>query len=260
MSNHQETADQLHQEPRLADSIESAQISEQSRRMEIGPLFIGMIIVIVSTFLTTYVVGSNWGWWGPMRSAMQKAAVAIKNTPKNFGNWEAATDDEKLDEASVEQLELMDYVVRRYTNKITNETVALIFMIGPTGRLTVHTPQICFGGRNFKMDSLPIPVSFAFESNDNSSENSKDTFSKIVFKNQSVSGGAKLFYYGVSSGQNWIPITGSSRSDLQNIRFLYKIQVEAFVQEDQSGENDVIARFLQDFLPLIRPELLDCRG
>jgi len=257
MSKHQDVVDHLPKESRLAESVENAQIAEQSSKIETGPLFFGMIIVILSTLLTTYVVGSNWGWWGSMRAAMREAAVVIHKIPRSFGDWEAATDDEKLDENSAEQLELADYVVRRYTNKITNETVALIFMIGPTGRLTAHTPQICFGGRNFKMNSPPISVSFPFEGNDDSVEN-KDTLSKIVFKNQSVSGGAKLFYYGVSTGQNWIPLKETSRSDLKSYRFLYKMQVEAFVREDQSGENDIIAKFLQDFFPLIRSELVEC--
>ena len=257
MTNQQDIVDQLPQESRLAESIENAQVAEQSSQKETTPLFFGMAIVIVSTFLTTYVIGSNWGWWGPMRSAMREAGVIIQRIPKDFGDWEAATNDEKLDEASVEQLELMDYVVRRYTNRITNETVALIFMVGPTGRLTAHTPQICFGGRNFKMDSRPIPVSFSYEGDDTSPE-SKDTLAKIVFRNQSVTGGAKLFYYGVSTGQNWMPITDTTRFDLRHYRFLYKLQVEAFTREDQSGDDDVIARFLQDLLPLIRSELVKC--
>jgi len=257
MTHQQDAVDQAPQESRLADSVENAQIVEQSNKMETGPLFFGMAIVIVSTLLTTYVTGANWGWWGPMRTAMREAGVAIQHIPREFGEWEAATDDEKLDEASVEQLELSDYVVRRYTNKITGETVALIFMVGPTGRLTAHTPQICFGGRNFKMDSRPIPVSFSYEGDEDSSEN-QDALAKIVFRNQSVSGGAKLFYYGVSTGQNWMPITDTSRFDLRHKRFLYKLQVEAFVRDDQSGEDDVIARFLRDFIPLVRPGLVEC--
>ncbi|MCL2303917.1 MAG: EpsI family protein [Planctomycetaceae bacterium] len=221
-----------------------------------GPLFFGMVIVIVSTLLTTYVVGTNWGWWGKMRLAMREAAVVIDKIPRNFDEWEAATDDEELDAASIEQLELEKYVVRRYTSKTTNETVSLIFMVGPTGRLTTHTPQICFGGRNYRMDSPPIPVSFPYEGDDGSTN--KDSLAKIVFKNQSVSGGAKLFYYGVSAGQEWMPITGTSRSELRHYRFLYKLQVEAFTGEDQSGDDDVIARFLRAFLPTIRPELVKC--
>jgi len=253
----QDAVDQLSQEPRLVDSLENAQIVEKSNKAETTPLFFGMAIVIISTLLTTYVIGANWGWWGPMKAAMQIAGVAIQNIPRSFGEWEAATNDDELDPASIEQLELEEYVVRRYTNKITNETVALIFMVGPTGRLTAHTPQICFGGRNFKMDSRPIPVLFSYDGDGNDLEN-KDVLAKIVFKNQSVSGGAKLFYYGVSTGQNWMPITDTSRLDLRHKRFLYKLQVEAFVRDDQSGEDDVIARFLQDFLPLIRSELVEC--
>ena len=257
MTDQKKNVDQLVQEPRLAESIEGAQIAEQSGKLDMNPLILGMIIVVVSTLLTTYAIGGNWGWWGKARSAIRDAGIAIQKIPKSFDDWEAATDDEHLDRASIEQLELADHVVRRYTNKVTNETVALIFMVGPTGRLTAHTPQICFGGRNFKMDSRPITVSFSRDEANDSAEG-KDVFTKVVFRSQSVSGGAKLFYTGVSTGQNWMPLTGSSRYDLQRYRFLYKLQVEAFAREDQIGENDVIEKFLQDFLPKIRSELVEC--
>jgi len=247
-------ANQPYHEPRLEESVINAAVAERSGKAETIPLFFGMALVIVSTMLTTYVVGANWGWWGKMKAAMKEAGVVIHKIPKSFGDWEAMTNDEELDRASIEQLELTDYVVRRYVSQTTGETVSLIFMIGPTGRLTAHTPQICFGARNFTMDSLPTPISFPYEDDGDPSEN-KDAFSKIVFKNQSVSGGAKLFYYGVSAGKKWVPISNSTRADLHHYRFLYKLQLEAFVPENHSGENDVIARFLKDFLPTIRSEL-----
>ena len=240
----------------ITDSLQNDDASSGAKGTT--PLFLGMAIVIVLTLLSTYVIGSNWGRWGNFKQAMADAGKAVEGIPRSFGDWEAAADDEKLDQASVEQLELSDYVVRRYTNKVTNETVSLIFMVGPTGRLTVHTPQICFGGRNFKMNSLPTPVSFPFEGDGDASEN-KDVLSKLVFTNQSVNGGAKLFYYGISTGRNWQELKSTARSDFQNFRFLYKMQLEAFANEEGSGENDVIARFLRDFLPLIRGGLSECR-
>ena len=249
------------QESSLEESIINAQITEQTDKTETTPLFFGMALVLISTLLTTYVVGGNWGWWGKMRQAMREAATVIEKIPKSFCDWEAAADDEPLSQVAIEQLELADYVVRRYTNRTTGETVSLILMIGPTGRLTAHTPQICFGGRNFLLDSPPIPVSFPYEGDEeNTSEHSgnKDVLAKVVFKNQSVSGGAKLFYYGVSTGKEWMPITNSSRTDLQRCRFLYKLQLEAFISEENSGDNDLIARFLRTFLPQIRSELVEC--
>ena len=258
MASTQSTINTSDQNPGEEITTSPQSNDESSVAVGTSPLFFGMVIVIVLTLLSTYVVGSNWGRWGNFRQAMEEAGKAVEKIPRSFGNWEAATDDEKLDQASVEQLELTDYVVRRYTNKTTNETVSLIFMVGPTGRLTVHTPQICFGGRNYKMVSNPTPVSFPFEGEGGASE-SKDVLSKLVFTNQSVNGGAKLFYYGVSTGHNWQELTGSARSDFQNFRFLYKMQLEAFVSEEGSGENDVVARFLRDFLPEIRGILRECR-
>lgn len=247
----------VYEEQSLEESITSAHIKDQSNRTENGSLIVGFVVVLLITLSTTYVVGSNWGRWGNFPEKMKLAGQSVDAIPHEFGSWEASGEDEKLDQASVEQLELSRYVVRRYQNKATNERVSLIFMVGPTGRLTAHTPQICFGGRNYRQVGDPTPIVFPYEDpNDHSPK--KDALTKLIFRNQAIQGGTKMFYYGVSTGDEWIPLTGKSRSQMQNYRFLYKIQLEAFVLDESSDENDVIARFLRDFLPHIRGKLAKC--
>lgn len=247
----------MRDEQSLEESIINAHIEEQSNRTETGGLMIGFIVILLITLSTTYVVGNNWGRWGNFTEKMQAAGEVVKEIPREFGSWEASGEDETLDQASIEQLELSNYVVRRYKNKSTNEHVSLIFMVGPTGRLTAHTPVICFGGRNYRQDGKPTPVSFPYEDTNDGSPK-KDVIQKLVFRNQAIQGGTKMFYYGISTGDEWEPLTDKSRREKQNFRFIYKIQLEAFVLDSNSDENDVIARFLREFLPYIRGKLAPC--
>ncbi len=223
---------------------------------EVNSLIVGLIVLAVLTLTTTFVVGANWGRWGNFAKRMQEAGKSLQRIPREFGEWEASGEDEKLSQAATDQLELSDYVIRRYKNKHTDENVALIMMVGPSGRLAIHTPQVCFGGRNYREEMGPIPIVFPYQTKDGLDE--KDTFSKIVFKNLSINGGAKIFYYAMSAGGPWLAVKSSARADFQKYRFMYKIQLEAFVSEDATKNDDCVERFLRDFLPEIRGTLVDC--
>ncbi|MGL6225749.1 MAG: exosortase-associated EpsI family protein [Thermoguttaceae bacterium] len=213
-------------------------------------LIVRVVVVLLLTAVMTYVAGANWGRWGGFSKQMENASQSLELIPKSFGDWEAG-EDEQLNQTSVDMLELADYIVRQFVNQKTGERVSVLMMVGPTGRLVVHTPQVCFGGRNFKMMSDPIPVSFPGTGKE------ANNLSKLVFKNQSMNGGTKIFYYGVSTGGPWMPITNTSRYDLQGNRFLYKLQLEAFVK-DEFERDDCIKRFLNEFLPLIEGKMVSC--
>ena len=236
------------------DNPQSGKLSSTDKNR----LILGLLIVCILTGGTTYVVGDNWGRWGAMSASMAKAGNVLNELPKELPNWIADDEDQKLSQNAIEQLEVANYVVRRYTNRSTQERVSLIIMIGPTGRLVVHTPEICFGGRNYRAESSPIPATITYE-DPNTHEPHKDVFRKLVFHNQAMEGGSKVFYYGVSVGGPWMEITGSSRSDLQKYRFLYKLQMEAFVPSNTTGDNDVIARFLSEFLPAFSGKLVQTK-
>lgn len=246
---------------RLEDSILDAQISEHSNRSETNTMMIGLIVVLILMVSSTIICGSNWGRWGNFNAILQQAAGSLEAIPEEFGVWEKSGEDEELNEDAISQLELSDYIVRRYVNKETAEQVSLIFLIGPTGRLTVHTPAVCFGGRNFTLASQPEAVAFPFgeQGGEEGEKAAVDTFQKIVFKNQSVNAGAKIFYYAGSVGGPWEEIGDNARTKFSKYRVMYKLQLEAFSMDESIDENDVVARFLREFLPLIRGKMIQCK-
>ncbi|MGL6196826.1 MAG: exosortase-associated EpsI family protein [Thermoguttaceae bacterium] len=225
--------------------------SEKKKKHDRLMLIIGVIIVLAISIPSTILAELNWGHWGTFTKKMQLAGDSLSEIPRELENWEALEDDEKLDQASVEMLELSNYIVRRYVNKSTGEKVSMIMMVGPTGRIAVHTPVVCFGGRNYEIDPAgPVPVTFNIAGTDE-----KNVMRKAVFRNKAIEGGSKIFYYSLGVGGPWLDIKPSSRSDYRNHRFMYKLQLEAFTRDDNTGENDLIARFLREFLPAIDGKL-----
>lgn len=247
----------MQNEPRLEDSVLNAQIEEHSSKSDTNTLLSGFVVVLLLLIPSTWVCGSNWGYWGNFKQIEKEAGVSLEAIPKEFGSWKAG-EDEPLDQDAIEQLELSRYVVRRYVNKDNErDHVALVLLIGPTGRLTAHTPKVCFGGQNFTQDGPGRPISFPFTSE---GEEKKDVMTKLVFNNNSIDGGSKIFYYGGNVGGEWMEIEDNTRYTItRNYRIMYKLQVEAFVADESAGDDDVVARFLKEFLPEIRGVLVETK-
>ncbi|MHC5541236.1 exosortase-associated EpsI family protein, partial [Singulisphaera rosea] len=67
--------------------------------------------------------------------------------PMEIGPWlgrEAHADAKELARAG-----LTGHVSRRYVNRATGAEILILLMWGPTGPLSVHTPDLCFGGAGY---------------------------------------------------------------------------------------------------------------
>jgi hypothetical protein len=128
-------------------------------------------------------------------------------------------------------------------------------MVGPTGKITVHTPEVCFGGRNFEKEatrtSVPINVQLA------SGEDIADSFWRVNFIGQSLNINNRIsFYYGFSTGGAWTA-TENPRSTYQRYRYVYKLQAQAY--SGTGDERDIVKQFLEECLPVIHEHLRPCQ-
>lgn len=214
-------------------------------------LFIGVAIIFAITLATTFYVGANWGRWNSF-AGIDEAGELIRSIPLSVGDWKAE-EDRTLDITSVNMLELASYIVRHYKNARTGESVSVILMIGPTGRLAVHTPAVCFGGRNYQSDGPAVRVKFT----PTLADSEENTFWRHSFTNNAYDGDCRVFYYALSTGNNWLALD-NPRFELSNFRYLYKLHCEAIVPAGTNfrDNGDVISRFLKDFLPEIQPYLI----
>ena len=213
-------------------------------------LYLGIIVIVAFTVGITVYSGTLWGRWGTFQG-LDEARETLKSLPMTIGNWEAESEGE-LDSVSVAMLRIQDsYIFRTYKHRETQAFVRMTLMVGPTGKITVHTPKVCFGGKDYEMESDNTRVEFAVLSGDN---DISDTFWRIIFAGRSLDVSSRIaFYWAVSPGDTWSAVE-NPRITFQRYRYVYKIQVEAFAGAGDDGDN--VKKFLTECLPVIHEHMI----
>jgi hypothetical protein len=220
-----------------------------------APLLTGIIIIIVITVAVTGYSGLLTGRWGTFQG-LDEARTALKALPLEIGDWKADKERE-LGEQSTAMLRIQNsYIFRTYRHTVTQEIVLLTIMVGPTGKITVHTPEICFGGKDYEKEAVrtSVPINVQRLSGD---KEVADAFWWVNFVGRSLDVNNRIsFYYAVSTGDAWVAIE-NARSTFQTYRYVYKLQAEAY--SGSAAEGDNVQRFLIDCLPTIHEHLRPCR-
>jgi len=172
-----------------------------------------------------------------------------------IGDWKAA-DEGESDKTAVTMLRIQgSYVFRAYRNSMTQAVVYVTILVGPTGKVTVHTPEVCFGGKDYEKDAARSSVQISVQRNE---DEVVDSFWKINFTGRSLDVNNRIsFYYAVSTGNAWEAVE-NPRSTFQAYRYVYKLQAEAF-SGSGDADGDVVNNFLSDCLPTIHEHLRPCR-
>ena len=208
--------------------------------------FIGIVTVVFLTLGITVYCGVRTQRFVTARG-LDEARALLKELPMTIGDW-VAEQEGTLDSDATYQLDIENgYVSRRYKNIKTRSEVNFVVMIGPAGRVVVHTPEFCFGGKNFEKEggaaTVSLPIAAPVEKGP-----IEETFWKISFINRALRGERISFYYSVSSGGPWTA-ADNPRSEFSRFLYVYKIQVEAIIG---LGGADPAYAFLTDTLPAIR--------
>jgi len=223
----------------------------------IEPLLIGIVIIAIITVAITRYAGSMTGRWGDF-DGIKEARAVLKTLPLEIdgavGTW-VADGERALDSESIRMLRIQNsYILRTYRNTVTQEAVHLTIMVGPTGRITVHTPEICFGGRDYEIEAARTHIPFSVQLA--SGEEIEDMFWRVDFVGRTLDIDNRIsFYWAVSTGGPW-EARNNPRRDFRSYRFVYRIQAEAFFGSAEGG--DAVRRFLEDALPVIHEHLRPC--
>ena len=177
-------------------------------------------------------------------------ADLMDSIPTEFGNWKR-TKTENLPWYAVEQLKVSRAENWTYVNEQSNEYVHVSFLVGPTGRLGVHTPEVCMDGQGFRISKARQRESFsANEDNDENAgqSNEHDTFWRVTIANRTVPDYQIVSYYALGTGKRWWA-KDTPRYELVKYPFVLKMQVET-MSLNPEGYN-AAGSFLKDFLPEI---------
>ena len=158
-----------------------------------------------------------------------------------------------MDPATVEILECTGNIVRTYENSRTGEEVSVFVIVGPTGPITVHTPEICFRSQDYPMRGPHQRVAISTAGRD-------DHFWVTDFEPKDLSRDLLRVYYAWGTGDGW------SAPDYERVAFagspyLYKIQASCRLPAGTNLKtHDTCRQFLEDFLPVLQPRLVEPAG
>ena len=116
---------------------------------------LGIALVVAMTVASAVLQGRIRNRWGPSES-MQAAAQELGKAPNSFGGpqndrWQLIVTEttDRFPDDVIEMLECSGYINRCYENRRTGEKVDVFVVIGPTGPISSHTPEICFSSQNY---------------------------------------------------------------------------------------------------------------
>jgi hypothetical protein len=210
-------------------------------------LIFGIAITVGLTIASGAMQGMLSNRWGPSDSLRQVGAK-IESLPKSFAAWDMKKSD-VMEQYALDQLQPAGYVQRVYVNRDTGAAVSITVLVGMSGPIAVHTPEVCYGSRDHQQQgqrqAIVVPCATG----------GKETVWKTTFRMKGIDAHVVNIYYAWSAGDHWAAAE-SPRLSYATKPFLYKIQLASQVPTWLNDPaTDPGLQFLTDFLPVLQKHL-----
>ena len=147
--------------------------------------------------------------------------------------------------------DIAGYLMRRYHNPRTDTTLSVLIVCGRPGPVSVHTPDICYGGMGFGLVAPANRETFAYEGGPAPAEFNVGHFRKV----QAGLATHLRIFWTWSNGDTW-RAPSNPRWTFASSRALYKLYiVHEMPKEDEALQDDPSVEFLRLFLPELQQTL-----
>jgi hypothetical protein len=209
------------------------------------------ILPVPMMFPLVLAYGVAEGLWSDrwqQSQELEQSPQRLASLPATIGSWKGT--DMELDPRVVRQAELRGHLLRRYVQPRTGEIVTVLAVCGRPGPVSVHTPEVCYGGAGF----APATPKAHFRLEAETSTLPADFWSERYQKVGAAIPEQLQIYYAWNAGKGWVAVD-NPRFHFPAARALYKIYVvRTLPRIDEPAEKDPIP----DFLRLLLPELDRC--
>jgi len=207
-------------------------------------ILFGLIIVVGLTLVTSFSMSR---YQVDLDAKITKYTDLVRKIPEKFGDWERVG-TEKIPDYAVIELRIKDSEYWLYENTKTKALVSVSILVGATGRLGVHTPEICLSGDNKVARENRIEATFKTVLPNGQEVN--NAFWRVAFDETGQPGVKRLFYYAMGTGSVWYA-ANDPRYDLARYPFMLKMQAESIMLDSEKEGEDTVYEFLAAFLPEI---------
>jgi hypothetical protein len=213
-----------------------------------------VVVVAALTLLSGVIQGTIRHRWG-QPAKMLEASEKLKQIPSQFGTWKLAKmkTTEEVDDAEVDMLEAASYTVRDYHSDGLRNDVVVTLLLGATGPIAAHTPDVCLPSYAHRTRGERKKVSIT------NADAASDCFWALTYQENNAEGKWRRVYYAWSDGGPW-SAPDDARFKFAGSPYLYKVQVSGNFPAGADPENDVCRKFLREFVPklkdcLVQPEV-----
>lgn len=207
-----------------------------------GKLLSAVGLVASLAIISGWVHGSMSNRWGVQPDEMA-AAELLEKTPQQFGAWQTERSFE-MEERTLRMLQCSGDVNRLYANPISGAQVNVAVLLGPTGPIGSHTPEICYSSVDYAQQGKRRLVSLEIGDKTHS-------FWQVMFKRNSVGGESLSVFYAWSSGDEWVA-ADEPRWQFADRPFLYKIQLASILPPSSTADDlQPCSEFLAEFIPVV---------
>jgi len=212
-------------------------------------VFLAAAALLVGTLASGWLHGNSARRWGPT-DALDNAATRLQGAlPAQLGPWRLAK-QHAPEEGVAEVLQCAAYFHGVYSNDETGETVGIALVAGPSGPISVHTPEICYSALDYEMAGQRQRVAV------NDKNGQTHSLWQVHANSRHASRPNRRVLYGWSSGRAWEAPAGP-RFAFAGLPVLYKLQLAGPSRDTQTNPAaDPCQDFLFRFLAHVQPRLI----
>jgi hypothetical protein len=171
---------------------------------------------------------------------VERGAERLPTVPLEVDGWQAEV--RESDAAEFEQAGARGYWTRTYRKD--GHEILVILMVGRSGRMAVHTPEVCYRGAGYELFGPPKQHEVAVG---DSSGAKVAGFWTASFVKPGANGSELQLYWGWNGGDGWKAPT-SPRWEFAGRPVLYKLYLSQ-VSNGAAADQRLVDDFLRKFVP-----------
>jgi len=186
--------------------------------------------------------GSLTDRWGSQEDT-QRIADRLRDFPAELGSWTMA---ETLDLSPTvqEMLQCRGFINRQYVHQVSGQAVSVFVVLGPTGPISVHTPDVCYSSVQYRVLGSRQAVTIQ------DAGGGRTEFWAATLESTRMDKSLLRVHYAWSSDGRWTA-PENPRFSCAGLPYLLKIQVAASLPAGSDpAQNDPGEDFLEDFIPV----------
>jgi hypothetical protein len=204
------------------------------------------IFIIASACLVLIASGVVHGIWTDRWSeqvGLSDAVAALDQLPMKIGAWQGSPVEMEKDEKTG----LAGVIARRYVHAASGKGVTLLLACGKPGPVCMHTPDVCYAGSGFVVETPKRYHLTPAAPGQPSGE-----FWTARFVKERTTGKTNLRIFWAWHANAW-KVADHPRLSFAGEKVLHKLYViREMVQPDEPLEGDACVEFMRELLPTIR--------